>query len=673
MVSNITDLKSRALFLLLGLFFIQGPAGSVSVAQVQHRDSIRTFVGDFGSIPDTLLQMKSYSPDPSADFVYAFNGADIRFEEEDKSIKAIIHYLIRIKVFNEEGKKAALVGIPYYFDRDIEEVSDIKGITYGPDGKQSKLDTEKVRTVNINSRYNVKEFTMPDVEPGSVIEYAYTLERRYIEELPDFYVGHKAPTALSKVILHDPDYLRYDAVPANLGSRLQYRKVRVDTSSAPKIFTVDRPDPMVVEIWTARDVPAVEEAAYISSLDDYRGKIKFQLSEFGIPRQKLENSWELVAARIRKERNPLEFVDKYGSLREQGKALAKASGSDEAAQDSIFRYVNDRMQFNDRKSAYSEMSPDSVLAGKPADQAAVNQVLLTMLRGAGIEAWPLMISSRESGEINRSFPSLYQFNSMLIYSKIDEKAYFMDASFPYSTPNLIPVDTYNENGFLLRDSTYDWIDISPKRSEFNIRVEVKAAVDSSGNLAGSMQAEVSGYPAEIIRKRIARQEAADDVVRDALFDGYSGVALEDVSFKRLGKPDQPVTLQARFDIDNYAVSYQSGLEFNPMIVGYLNRNPFQKEKRKVPVTLDAPEKLEITYQIDFPKGYRIEKAAENHQKQIPGAMLNEQYAVSGRTIRYHYDIRITHKKFEPELYPQLLDLYQRWVDLSNARWFIKKQ
>ncbi|MDZ7690062.1 MAG: hypothetical protein U5K69_02720 [Balneolaceae bacterium] len=78
----------------------------------------------------------------------------------------------------------------------------------------------------------------------------------------------------------------------------------------------------MLDHWIARNVPAIEEASYLSSIDDYRGKLKFQLKEFGIPRQTLENSWDLVVARLRRNQNPLSIIEQNKRAEELGAQIA---------------------------------------------------------------------------------------------------------------------------------------------------------------------------------------------------------------------------------------------------------------------------------------------------------------------------------------------------------------
>src|SRR5699024_4288606 len=123
---------------------------------------------------------------------------------------------------------------------------------------------------------------------------------------------------------------------------------------------------------------------------------------------------------------------------------------------SIYRYVNERVKFNSAFGPYSTTPDSAVLAGQPADQAAINQTLLAMLRGAGIEAYPALTATRSAGKINREFPSYYQFNALVVRSTIGDSNFWMDASYPHSQPNLLRRDMNTGIALLLQDSSFTW-------------------------------------------------------------------------------------------------------------------------------------------------------------------------------------------------------------------------
>jgi hypothetical protein len=648
-----------------GMLFCVFLLGNSAFAQTPPTSKLST-------IPDSLFAPGQFPAHPDVPFIYSLKKLHITFQEKGSSIIAVMHYHIRKKIFDASSKRAALVGIPYYFGNHIEKVVNIHGYTWQGPHKRVALDTKKIRTINLNSRYNVKEFTMPDVKDGSVIDYIYTIRRRYIEMLPAFYFSHQVPTKRAEVTITYPDYLRYKGMVQNYSGKVVHFVTKTDTSThEPKVYNYPQPPPIVKETWRILDIPAVKKEKYISSLNNYRGSIKFQLSAFGIPPQPLVNSWDFVVAKIRQDQRILEHLKDDKKARNIGRQIAQALSrkGKKVVQDSIFNYLNQKAVYSGSKGPASKEKAETVLSGKPSSQAAINQALTAMLQGAGIQAWPLLISTRKAGQINRKFPSFFQFNSQLTYSKIDSNSYFMDASFPHSVPNLIPVSTYNVTGLLLEAKSYKWIPIQPSKSKFSIKVNIDAELKRNGDLSGTLQAKNVGYSAQKIRSKQASGVSTPQIIRQVLLNGYSQARLSDAALKKAGKDKANVVASSKFTLKHYAVPFKNGLQFRPMVVGYIRNNPFSDSTRKLPVTLDAPERLNLSYHIQLPAGMSLKKPPQDHTIRLPGAVLKEQYHINGRTLQYEFIINIYRKDFPADLYPRLLHFYEYWVHLSHEQWY----
>lgn len=658
----------RLLFTTAFLWF-----GFISVAGAQFiEDEIPPPDYRFGVIPASLFEIQ---PDHDYPFEYLLKDSYVNFREDQGSIKAIIQYLVRIKVYTDDPvhqTEAALVGIPYYDSGNMETVTGIEGITHLRNGNKIPLNVETVRTVDLNSRYKIKEFEMPGSEKGAIIEYRYTITRRYIEELPDFYFSHRVPVRLARLKLRNEMYLRYGIVAQNTDFNVYYHEERRDTSNIPLVFTYTRPEPLVVEQWYARNIPPLETGGYVSAFDDLRGKLKFQIAEFGVPRQTLDNSWDLVAAQIRRTANPYEEVEKLSYLQNIGKQVMDELGNATAARDSLFRLVNYTMQFNNTASAFPNGSPVEVIEGEPADQATINMALLAMLRGAGIEANPLYISGRDFGRINKNFPSVYQFNRMLIYTETDGDEAFMDASYSHSMPDLIPVESFNEQGFIFSAGSHRWVDISPEKSLFDLDIKVVASLDSDGTLIGRIESGISGYPAREIRREMGLGTPANGIIRDIFLHVYPDAVVENAEILLSGRFGENVSVSFDFTLPEYAVTFTGALEFRPMVVGFLFENPFEETSRRVPITLDAPEKLNIEYEISLPAGFNREDIQEQYVTELNGAQLSEMYDVRSNILKYQFVIDISRKEFPADVYAQLRRLYERWVFLSTESWFIER-
>ena len=255
---------------------------------------------EYGEIPDSLFQMDQYPGNPDLDYFFAYKGLSVNFGLHDNSLIAYLTYLVRIKVLKQDGVKASIVDIPYYFQNDIEKITSVQGHTIHANGSRINLDTTKVRTIGVNSRYKLKEFQLPDVHPGSILEYRYTIRRRYIEELPDFYFMNTRPTSLSVIRLVNSKYIRYDATPVNMKKPPNSFEQKIDTVKAPNIFTNPEGEPILVDFWYMKNIPGLREEPYITSLDDYRWKMKFAWKSFGNPRQVIGKGWDIVVAELRR-------------------------------------------------------------------------------------------------------------------------------------------------------------------------------------------------------------------------------------------------------------------------------------------------------------------------------------------------------------------------------------
>ena len=655
------------ILIILTLLLVFG--GSLFAQQRLDHPEMQEIFRHFGDISISELDME---PEHDYPYEYLMKKSAVRFREERGSIEAVIDHYVRIKIHTDdplEKAEAAMVAIPYYYADNMEQIINLRGTTHHPNGSYWLLRSADATRSDLNTRYRILEFEMPEVVQGSVIEYKYTVIRRYIEELPDFYFSHRVPVRKASVRLQNEEFLRYNVIKENPDFEIEYSEVRIDTSSIPPVFTYERPEPIYIQRWDAEHIPAAELSAYISSVEDVRGKLKFQINEFGLPRQPLENSWEYVAAQIRRNSNPEILLEYHPELYRKGKEIAEQLNSREAIQDSVFSYVNSRKQYNGMNAVFAERGFLHVTDGQPADQAEINMALLAMLRGAGIESYPLYISGREFGRINEAFPSLYQFNRMLVHSRIDGEEYVMDGSFSHSYPNLIPVESYNEQGFLLKPDNYEWVEVSPAQSMFELSIVVDAELNRKGTLTGSLRAETSGYPAQQVLQEIGEGRTVSEVVRSTFFDVYDDGILR--SPKVSDKELRTVYVETGFEIENYARSFTDALEMRPMIVGYLFRNPFEQSERRVPITLDAPESLTIRYSLRLPQGAMIEELNETFSTRMPGAELAESYRISGREVSYTFEIDITRREFPAESYNDLRRIYERWVELSNDTWFVE--
>src|SRR5690625_17967 len=628
---------------------------------------------EFGEIPDSVWSLEPHHDWPAE---YLSVEGEIRFQETATGVQVELEHHHRVKVYSSdpvELAEVALISIPYYHEDALEEVTGIEAATWQPDGTVSRLNHEQISNSELNPRYRVLEFMMPDVREGSVIEYRYVIRRRYIDELPDFYLTRQLPVRRVHLQLQNEDFIRYGVIRESIDFELHYHEELVDTSRAGWPVFV-RHEPVSVEHWYACDLPASPFQDHMFSLSEHQGRLMFQISEFGRPRQPLENSWEYVAAQIRRGINsPFDQIGALDDLEELGEEIARQAESPAAAERLIFDYVNRTMVFNGAHRPFPETPPDRVLEGEPSDQAAINLALLAILRGAGLEAWPLYVSDRRTGSISRDFPSLYQFTRLMVAVADGADYRVMDGSWEQSRPELLPVEALVDSGFLLSESDYKWIGIDPEYSLFDMDVTLDAELSSRGDLTGTVRLVTTGFPAREISQLLGRHGDPDDVMKQALFDPYPEAVLSETQVDESAEGEQGYRLLMRSDfrISGYAVSFREGMQFHPMVVGFLDRNPFEEGEGLGPVWPDAPGRHRIVCGRRRPTGYRMAGGRSEQVTGLPGAGRLERYEIQGRDIALQFAVDISRKEFPAGSYGELRRIYERWVALGRDQWYIE--
>ena len=133
----------------------------------------------YGKVSKEELAEKQNASYPEADATVLFRSVNITYsfrEGEGFSTKTEVHK--RVKIYNKNGEDWATRKFKTYNSGADRESFDVKGATFNlvnGSVKKEKLSNSAVFEERY-SKYRVhNKFTMPNIAPGSVIEYVYTI------------------------------------------------------------------------------------------------------------------------------------------------------------------------------------------------------------------------------------------------------------------------------------------------------------------------------------------------------------------------------------------------------------------------------------------------------------------------------------------------------------------
>jgi len=601
---------------------------------------------------------------------YLFRGMDVRFELNKLQVQALITYHIRLRVQQTSGIIASYIQIPLYVDNELESLEYIEGNTWDNPNRSYPLDPEARRWIRVNERYSVVEFTMPQVKPGSILEYRYTIRRRYIEELPDFPLMMEQPVDLAQVRLINSTFVRYRMSQSNSRQALAYYETKADTGRIRSVFRGRSAEPLLVQSWLASNIPALTEEPLSGPIDRHRWKMRFQWSEFGNPRQYLENGWELVAAGLRRREGLFDNISASGEARELGARLGATQSDEKARMEYLFAYVRDKAVMSVHRGITDTDDPSKVLKGEAASPALINQVLIAVLQGAGLQAWPVLATSRDFGTIDPDFPSIYVFNRVLAGVRIGQTIHCLDASQRWNQAFIVPEEVVQTQGLWVSDQQSQWVTLSTPESRSDLYVSLKGEMDTRGELKGVLLSNHKGYKHVQLLERREQQNDPFELAEELLFRNTRRVSY--LSGNMVELPDQS-GFQLSLEIPNFALSFRDGLEINPLLIGAIDQNPLISDNRRLPLLQPVPESFVLEAELKVPTGYRMPKAEDGMEITRAGARLRLDYTQRGDLLRYRIEMEMPALSLPAEQVAELRDFYTSWLSLSQARWFLQRR
>lgn len=350
---------------------------------------------------------------PDAEAVILYQEGSAHFEMYNEEFCLLYDGFVRILILNKEGYKWADIEIGYYPYHDIEEIISIDGYTYNYD--HGKILKEKLRGSNIfdedvDGKWHRKKFSMPAVKEGSIIEYRYTIRSYSFTYFRDWDFQHTIPTVYSKYTTRIPDYLKYSAIVKGM-EQLELK----DTKQYHDIFKFAVHQPMTVlnqqrehsynEVkytrthtdYLIRDVPPIEEEPFSTCIEDFRTKVVFQLVKTNFPGRENKiymTNWQDLVNKLFNQEHFGGQLSGNAFLKKEAEHLTSGIEDPLEKMKTIYDYVRSSMKWDERYGMYTYQSLKKAWEQKRGNGAEINLILTEMLEKAGLNSYPVILSTR---------------------------------------------------------------------------------------------------------------------------------------------------------------------------------------------------------------------------------------------------------------------------------------
>ncbi len=635
----------------------------------------------WGKIPRADLAMTSYAADTSAGAVVLADIGSIELDFATGQTRVVFMHHRRIKILKPSGFKWADVRLLYRSKNQIDKLYAYKAQLIKPSGDKVVLKRSDFSTEQINDEWSSKNFSLPEVTEGAIIEYTYKIESKDFYTLPEWYFQDEIPVRYSQLSLTCPDFMDYALLyqgSINLDKQVDYYTGNVyylkvlQTAPALKVALSGSTYPLRINqiIYTAQHVPAFKLEPYLPSKEYSIAHLRFQWRAIKDPTDNRVTSvmgtWEDLANDLYSDNYfGLQFAKSFWpyemSLVVEGDLARSATAFDSVLV--IYQHLQHHLSITEPIGIIADKDLVYLYMSERADAGEANLMLIGALRKIGIPAWPVLISTRSHGKVYREAPFLDQFNHVIVMAEVDGKQLFMDLSDEQYPPGYLPVRDLNYYGMLLDRDNPRWVDLPAQQSasiylgDFSLNAE-------EGILEGHLECHFKGYAAF---RQIKVAQDTDNTRRhweEKLNEHYPSAKVDSVIY---GAYD---TLSDHFSVTVYcklpdALRTSGDLSYLPLIgFSSFRNNPFEAETRNAPVFFPFLFKEKIVLSVHLPEGASIETVPESVSLKLPEGAGKFKYVVSTeeRKIQWISTFQLKKLIFYPEEYSALRNFFSIYAD-----------
>ena len=620
----------------------------------------QTTLPEFGEITAADRALTECSFDKEADAVVLFDEASA---DHDDQYHLIFTRRTRLKILKPKGTRHGDITIRYIHKDDIEYVNNIEAYTcnYTQNGTIAdikKVPSSSIYRQKINERLSAVKIAMPDVQAGSIIEYKYILNAKNYNYLDDWYFQGELPVMHSHFTL---------AVMPNYEFAYQVHK----SDQFPIVIKQEKGSGRIY--FEMNNIAGLRDEPFMDAEKDYLQHVEFQLSgyqgTFG-GTTKYMTTWAEVTRELMSYPSFGLQLNKNIPVSEDWLNKIKAMSPPFEKMAAVYNFVYKNIGFNGMGGIAAATGVKEAWEKKKGSSGDINLLLINLLKEAGLEVYPLLVSERGHGKVNPDYPFIDQFNKVMAYVLIDGKNYVLDAAGPYTPPFMTPFSVINTKAFVVNRKKGGIITLTEKEKKDNNFVNIQASIDDNGAMTGDALIQSNGY-ARLTRLRA--WERNQEQFREKYFTTYqAGLKMDSLAMKNTENDSMPLEQQFHFSVPPATSGDYKLVNLN--LFSGIAKNPFISDIRFTNIDYGCLQSYIVVENIQLPASLKIESLPKNVRMIMPDTSitLNRYMEVKDNLLQVKYIISTTRSVFTADEYDYVRDFYKKMAEIMNEQIVLRK-
>jgi len=620
----------------------------------------------WGEVPMEDLLMKSFPGDSNATAVILCDYGETRI---DNNLDLKFKRHLRIKILDEKGYEWGTQSISIYTKDDYESLDDLEAVTYSLDKnggiEENELDDDNIFEEKVSDTRTKYNFTMPALSPGCIIDIRYSIIATSLFFIRDWPFQWEEPVRWSEYRVVIPGTIAYSFVsigyePYAIQEKTEVTQTFVGNAAAYLGGNIVKCNQ---NRWAVKNIPALRDVPFVTTIDDFKKKIKAQLAGYayrGMGVKKVLNNWETLIKELLDDESFGDAIDVTGDVEDLTAEITRGLISPEEKLEAIYKWITGSIVWTGEQRVFTEHDVDDVIEYKKGNSADITFLLISMLKSAGIEGDPLILSTRSNGRIQEVYPIISQFNLTIARVKIGSETYYLDATDPLRPLGQLPVKILNVRALVIKPGKREWVYLSSKVAD-DEKAVVNVNVNPDGSLKSDIEVKFGRYRSLSIRKNI-KDKSDLDLAKELLNTESSGFTIDSVKIDSKNNIDSPFEIKAWLSSSDYIQSGGDILYLNPTLYDCIKENPFKSDKRDFPVDYAYPRSETVVTNINIPSSLELKEQYSDKSYSISNNISYKRKVDStDNGIQVFSLLQIKKSEIESRYYRRLKSFYSRVI------------
>jgi hypothetical protein len=573
---------------------------------------------------------------------------------------AYVNNYLRIKIFTQEGTDQGNVEIAFF--KESQDIKDLRARTIKPDGTIVNFEGkpfEKTIEKRSGQKFLAKTFTLPDVQPGCIIEYKYRVQYKPYLLYDNYWVlsgdlytreGHFS------ILPFQSNYVNFP---------LYFRQFGLSTKVTPT------PKPDGTYSLTVHDIPGIEDEAYMPPLKTVEARVEFYHLDEGTPANETQDHF--WARTEKKWNDDIEhFINKKSVLDQEVARIVRPEDSPEIKLRKIYARVQQirNLSAETAKSQKEEKQENLKKNSNVEDMLHhgygygrdINYLFIGLARAAGFDSAELLVAPRNSNFFYPQLQDASELGADIVWVRAGTQEYFLDPASSYFPFGVLPWNETNTNGIRLGRKPNDFVNVPlPSSADATVVRHADLTIAEDGLATGKLTVDFTGQWAALWRGQIhlqddtGRKKTLEDEIKTWL---PAGSNFELANLDDWDKTDTPLHIEGTMKLPAFGSSVGRRILIPATMFAVPENKAFQTAIRHNAVYFRFPNEEVDEVRFQGPAGYKVETVPPAKTLK-PGAVVSYEISASqqGAVAEVKRKLVINGLMFPVEYYSSLRSFF----------------